>query len=259
MKIAHHTQPVVFIADLHLSTSRSDISKAFQQCLQQLHNIEALYIMGDLFEVWLGEDCIPADIQASLHAIEQASQKFPIFFCTGNRDFLLSPQSAKKYGMTPLPDVQPVDLFGVQTLVMHGDTLCTEDTAYQRFSKVFTHFMDQRLFLASPKAIRNHFYRNIKAKSQQDKQTKTLSIMDVTPSAVTATLNAYQAQRIIHGHTHRPYLHQLDAIHQRWVVGDWDKNASLLIVTPTHHKLMPLSFEETACLTTHLHAFNLTP
>lgn len=236
MHITHQSKPVVFIADIHLSDARPDITAAFHQFLDQLQDIDALYIMGDLFEVWLGEDILPQMMQETVQQLRQASQRFPIYFCCGNRDFLLHSCSAANMGMVSLPDIQPINLFGTPTLIMHGDTLCTDDQAYQRYRKLVHQPWLQKLFLQLPQSVRFKVYRHIDQKSKQGKEHKTIEIMDATPRAIQYTLKQYQAKRIIHGHTHRPHLHEYSE-YQRWVVGDWYQQSSVLIVHQNGHEL----------------------
>tara|TARA_B100001094_G_C18195774_1_gene810794 strand:+ start:12909 stop:13637 length:729 start_codon:yes stop_codon:yes gene_type:complete len=241
MHITHQSKPVVFIADIHLSDTRPDITQAFHQFLNQIQDIDALYIMGDLFEVWLGEDVLPPRMQETLEQLRQASQRFPIYFTCGNRDFLLHAQSATNIGMISLPDIQKINLFGTPTLIMHGDTLCTEDKAYQKYRACVHQNWLQKLFLRLPKWIRLKVYRHIYQKSKQGKQGKTIDIMDASPQAVEQALRQHQAERIIHGHTHRPKLHE-DAKYQRWVVGDWYQQSSVLIVHPDGYELKHTPF-----------------
>ena len=240
MHITHQSKPVVFIADIHLSDTRPDITAAFHQFLSQLKDIDALYIMGDLFEVWLGEDILPQIMQETVQRLRQASQYFPIYFCCGNRDFLFHSHNAANMGMTYLPDIQTINLFGTPTLIMHGDLLCTEDQAYQRYRKLAQTPWIQQLFLKLPQSARLKIYRYIDQKSKQDKQHKTTEIMDATPKTVQHILKQYQAKRIIHGHTHRPQLHE-HSDYQRWVVGDWYQQSSVLIVHPDGHELQQAS------------------
>jgi UDP-2,3-diacylglucosamine hydrolase len=234
ISITHNSKPVVFVADVHLSPSRPDITQAFHDFLDNLEAIDALYIMGDLFEVWLGRDLV-GSLSPTLDKLQATSQRFPIYFCCGNRDFLLNEQEAQKLGFHWLPDHQVIDLFGQPTLVLHGDTLCTDDVRYQKYRRLIHIKWLQKLFLRTPHAFRHWVHKKIAHQSQADKKVKAEAIMDVNAQAVQALCEQHQVQGLIHGHTHRPNLHQTPF--PRFVVGDWYQQSSVLTIDRQGHQL----------------------
>lgn len=234
ISITHNSKPVVFVADVHLSPSRPDITQAFHDFLDNLKGIDALYIMGDLFEVWLGRDLV-GSLSATLDKLQATSQRFPIYFCCGNRDFLLNEQEAQSLGLHWLPDHQVINLFGQRTLVLHGDTLCTDDVRYQKYRRFIHIKWLQKLFLKTPHTLRHWVHRKIVSQSHIDKQDKTEAIMDVNAQAVANLCTKHQAQGLIHGHTHRPALHQTP--YPRFVVGDWYQQSSVLTIDVHGHQL----------------------
>lgn len=236
----------LFIADLHLAANRPDITQAFLHFLaNETQQADALYILGDLFEVWIGDDNpepLLAEVAAALHAV---SQQMPVYFIHGNRDFLLKARYANKAGMTLLPPQQVIDLYGIPTLIMHGDSLCTLDLAYQKFRRWWDQPWWQVLMLSLPLWYRQHLARKARAKSAAAKaqylEQDAVSIMDVTPEEVPKVMAQFGVQKLIHGHTHRPAVHPLKVNGQtaeRYVLGDWYTQSSYLKVTPEHWQLV---------------------
>ena len=231
------------IADLHLSQERPDITSAFLNFLQhQAIMADALYILGDLFEVWIGDDnpaSLLNDVASGLQQLRQAG--VAVFFCHGNRDFLLKQRYAKRAGMTLLAPHTVVDFYGKPTLLMHGDSLCTLDFGYQKFRRWWDQPWWQWLILATPLWYRQHLARKARRISKQDKQQKTAQIMDVTPDEVPKVMAQYQVNYLIHGHTHRPAVHQLNqptgAPLYRYVLGDWYQQCSYLTVSADEWQL----------------------
>jgi len=226
----------LFIADLHLEKERKDISDLFCQFLRtDARTADALYILGDLFEVWIGDDnpCpFHAYIAQQIKALSDSG--VPVYFIHGNRDFIIGKRFAKESGMTLLPEAMVVDLYGNNTLIMHGDSLCTLDVAYQKFRKKSRKKWWQTLMLALPLFVRKKMARDIRNKSTEKKQTIDLSIMDVTQSEVELVMQQFNVTRLIHGHTHRPDIHHFDVAGQtfeRIVLGDWYSQGSMLKVT----------------------------
>ena len=244
LQITHQDKPVVFIADLHLSEDRPDINAAFHRFIEQLSDIDALYIMGDFVEIWLGDDLCSAFHSENARILKSASQRFPIYFTHGNRDFLIGKRFAKESGMTLLPEIQPITLFGTKTLIMHGDSLCIDDVAYQKYRRYTFNKALQSAFTKLPKKFRHAVYAKIKKASHHQKANKNATIMDVAPREVERVLEHYQAKRIIHGHTHRPKLHNLPESKQRWVVGDWHRNTSALFVTRNSAELIEIPLNQ---------------
>ncbi|PIJ50638.1 UDP-2,3-diacylglucosamine diphosphatase [Erwinia sp. OLTSP20] len=227
----------LFIADLHLSQDEPAITAGFLSFLaNEAPAAEALYILGDLFEVWIGDDDsnpLHQQIATALHKLQE--QGVPCYFIHGNRDFLLGQHFARRAGMQLLPAEQMVNLYGEQVLIMHGDTLCTDDTGYQRFRRQVQQPWLQRLFLALPLSLRQRIAARMRDNSRQANQYKSLDIMDVNQQAVEQRMRHYQVQRLIHGHTHRPAVHRLtvnDAPAERMVLGAWHHQGSMIKVTP---------------------------
>ena len=238
-----------FISDLHLSAGRPDITRClFSFLQQQAIHAEALYVLGDLFEVWIGDDdnsafnLSVADAFASL-----ARQGVKLYFIHGNRDFLIRHKFAEKAGMTLLPERAVVDLYGTPTLLMHGDELCTRDVVYQKFRRKARGWWWPRLMLSLPLTVRRKIAENGRKTSQKNHAGLTMEIMDVSPEEVVKVMSMYQVTRMIHGHTHRPAIHQLNVDGQaatRIVLGDWYEQGSILKVSEAACDLSNLALPE---------------
>ena len=240
----------LFISDLHLDAERPQVTDLFGRFLrEEAHRVDALYILGDLFEAWVGDDD-PSEtgdfVARELRAFGERG--VPVYFIRGNRDFLLGEDYARRAGMTILPDPAVVMLYGQPTLIAHGDTLCTSDVAYQQFRAQVRNPAWQQQFLSQPLAARMAFAQQARAASKahqaglQDKGAME-TITDVAPEAVEATLSRFGIERLIHGHTHRPAIHDLDIdgrAHQRIVLGDWYDQGSVLRVSPSGVQLEAL-------------------
>ncbi len=237
----------LFIADLHLCTEEPAITAGFLRFLAgDARQADALYILGDLFEAWIGDD----DPNPLHHQIAAAIKSLvdsgvPCFFIHGNRDFLLGKRFARESGMTLLPEEKMLDLYGRKVLIMHGDTLCTDDAGYQAFrAKVHQSWL-QKLFLALPLFIRQRIAAKMRANSKAANSSKSLEIMDVNQQAVIAEMEKHQVQWLIHGHTHRPAVHELTANGQpafRVVLGAWHSEGSMIKVTPDDVELIAFPF-----------------
>lgn len=235
----------LFISDLHLDAVRPQASAAFVRFLaEQAIHADALYILGDLFEAWLGDDDdspLTESVAQALHALRQHGTA--IYFLRGNRDFLLGPDYARRCGMRLLPDPCVIDLYGSPTLLAHGDLLCSDDEAYQQFRRQVRAPEWQAAFLAQPLAERAAFAANARVASQAHQQGIDATITDVNPDTVDQWLAHFGIARIIHGHTHRPAIHApaSDAsVWQRIVLGDWYQQGSVLRIaadgeTSLHH------------------------
>ena len=223
----------LFISDLHLSEQRPAIGEAFIGFLEgEAREAEALYILGDLFEAWLGDDMVlPAYAQAieAMHRLADAG--VPLYVMHGNRDFLLGEAFTAMSGATLLAEPHVVDLYGTPTLLLHGDTLCTDDVEYQRFrtmvrnpdwqADVLTKSPEERLALA----------RQFREMSMSEMAGKSEAIMDVNAEAVASAFREAGVRQMIHGHTHRPAIHDLELDGQsarRIVLGDWYEQGSVL-------------------------------
>lgn len=232
--------PTLFVSDLHLDAERPEITRLFGEFIDdEARNADALYILGDLFEAWVGDDDpseTGAFVASKLKTLVEAG--VPVAFIRGNRDFLLGEDYARRAGMIILPDPAVILLHGQPTLLMHGDTLCTDDVAYQQFRAQTRDPKWQAQFLSQPLQARLAFAAQARAASQQHqsglKDAGTMeAITDVAPAAVEATFRRYGIDRIIHGHTHRPAIHDLDIggrSCQRIVLGDWYTQGSVLRV-----------------------------
>ncbi|WP_394203997.1 UDP-2,3-diacylglucosamine diphosphatase [Shewanella waksmanii] len=234
----------LFIGDLHLSADRPDITQAFYHFLAtQLDECDALYIIGDLFEVWVGDDIAEPFALEVADKINYHTAGFPVYFIHGNRDFLLGQAFADRAGMVLLPEVTVIDLYQTKTVVLHGDSLCTLDKSYQRFRRFRNWSWVKFLYRQLPRKTRLNIAKNLRAKSQQSNQQKSYTIMDVEGDAVDKLLTQSQCKQMIHGHTHRPYIHHLANDKQRIVVGDWYEQSSVLRVTPQGVELIASAFE----------------
>lgn len=236
----------LFISDLHLDPGRPAIVDLFLRFLtQQASHAEGLYILGDLFETWIGDDDDSALGQQVAVGLKRLSEKrVPVYLMVGNRDFLLGYEFAAASSATLLKDPWVVDFYGTPTLLMHGDTLCTDDVAYQQFRAQVRSSEWQIDMLARPLAERRVIAKQLRDGSQQAILDKTPTIMDVNPQAVMDTMEAYGVRRLIHGHTHRPAIHEWimrGESAQRIVLGDWYSQGSVLSCDASGFRLKALS------------------
>jgi len=223
----------LFVSDLHLDASRPRITRLFAEFVRdEASHANALYILGDLFEAWIGDDAdddTGDEVAAALAALH--ARGVPSFFIHGNRDFLLGDAYARRARMTLLPDASVVEIEGEPTLLMHGDTLCTDDAPYQAFRAQAHAPAWQRAFLARPLAERRAFAEHARAESKRYTKSVADAITDVNASAVSETLRQHGVHRLVHGHTHRPARHR-DTLEgnpvERIVLGDWYEQGSVL-------------------------------
>jgi UDP-2,3-diacylglucosamine hydrolase len=225
----------LFISDLHLCESRPEIIDAFTSFLENTAaQADALYILGDLFEYWAGDDVIESGVHAkSIQALKKLSQQdVSIYLIHGNRDFLLGDAFSQATNIAILQDPSLINLYGNLILLSHGDALCTDDLAYQTFREEVRSDTWKTQFLNQPLTNRIAYIESVRKKSEQEKSIKSMTIMDVNPLAVTQLLKEYNyPPTLIHGHTHRPMKHQLyiDGHRcERWVLGDWYDQGSYL-------------------------------
>jgi UDP-2,3-diacylglucosamine hydrolase len=224
----------LFIADLHLDPRRPISFTRFKEFLAgRARQADALYILGDLFEVWLGDDedePTYQQIKTALHDLTCSGVS--VFVMHGNRDFLLGAGFVEATACQLIDDPLVIDLYGTPTLLMHGDTLCTRDVDYQTFRQQVRHPQWQKQFLAQPLAQRRILAQQARAKSQAKTQATGEEIMDVTPDAVMKILETHGVYHLIHGHTHRPAVHQLTVNGQtayRRVLGDWRDDGAIIL------------------------------
>ena len=221
-----HWRTVDFISDLHLQASEPATVAAFQHYLESTP-ADALFILGDLFEVWVGDDALrePGSFEAQGCALlRAATQRLPVYFMHGNRDFLAGPDFLAACCITGLADPTVLAFGGQRYVLSHGDLLCLDDVDYQRF-RIQARSADwQQQFLAQPLATRRAQARGIRQESEAKKQSGA-SYADVDGSAAVAWLHAASAHTLIHGHTHRPAHHVLAPGLQRVVLSDWDAAA----------------------------------
>ena len=226
----------LFIADLHLDASRPHIIALFERYLasDEVRHSDALYILGDLVEAWIGDDDdaeLPQRIASATRAVRDAG--VPVYFMVGNRDFLLGEAFAARAGFTLLEDGTVHDIAGRHTLLMHGDILCTDDVAYQAIRAQVRTPQWQAQILAMPLQARRAFAAKARADSKAHTGSTMESIMDVNAQAVAAAMRNANVTRLIHGHTHRPAVHafELDTKPaERIVLGDWYEHGSVLRV-----------------------------
>lgn len=236
----------LFVSDLHLSPVRPAISGLFQDFLAcQARQAAALYILGDLFEYWAGDDDLTEPFNAAICAAlkQVAAAGTQLFFMPGNRDFLIGPDFARASGVRLLTEPHLVDIAGTATLLLHGDTLCSDDAAYQEFRNKVRSVAWQASFLAQPLAERKAQIAALRQESNQAKQFKSVAIMDVNPAAVAAVLRSHGYPRLIHGHTHRlaRHRHQVDGhACERWVLGDWYDSGNYLHCDKTGCRFLTL-------------------
>lgn len=223
----------LFISDLHLDATRPDISAQFIEFLRtEAAHAEALYILGDLFESWVGDDAVDPGQRTAIEAIRSLTASgVPCFVMHGNRDFLLGPRFCRDSGARLLPDPLIVTLYGEPVLVMHGDALCTDDRSYQRLRATVRDADWQRRFLALSAAERLALAEAARVGSQAHTASVEYAITDVNQGSVEAVLGSSGAATLLHGHTHRPGIHELNVKGRRCrriVLGDWHAAGSVL-------------------------------
>lgn len=229
----------LFIADVHLDKAWPRIGEWFLDLLAtRARDAHAIYILGDLFEVWVGDDDdapFYGQIQDALRAL--SDDGVPVFIQHGNRDFLLGPAFAERTGTTLLPDSAVVDLYGTPVLLMHGDQLCSDDDEYQRFRATARDPAWQKEVLAKSLEERRQIARYARSMSTQAQREMADDITDVNPATVTATMLNAGVRHLIHGHTHRPAIHA-GAHGERIVIPDWrPEGGGLVSWTPANHGL----------------------
>lgn len=235
----HGLKPVLFISDLHLSVARPATTDTLVRFLRsdQAREASALYILGDLFDAWIGDDdcsALSERVLAEIAALAGAGT--PVYFMPGNRDFLIGRAAATRGKFTLLDDPTVIDLWGTPTVLTHGDDLCSDDVPYQAYRRRVRSPWIRRALLALPLGVRRAIARYARGKSERAKQSKSMLIMDVNAHAVHARFVQCGARLMIHGHTHRPGTHRYEiegVVCERHVLADWPGAAgSYLRATP---------------------------
>ncbi len=226
---------ILLISDLHLQEERPDITRAFLALTTgRARSAESLYILGDFFEAWIGDDAMSPyqlSICEALRALSDSGTK--IFLMHGNRDFLLGKAFCKAAGCTLLKDPTRVEFNGEAVLLMHGDSLCTRDEAYMRLRRYLRNPLTLFVLRHLPLATRHRLARKLRSESRAQTRMKANDIVDVTPTEVPRVMLQHGVTTLIHGHTHRPAIHKLqmgDLAARRIVLGDWDRQGWALQV-----------------------------
>ncbi|MGH8353263.1 MAG: UDP-2,3-diacylglucosamine diphosphatase [Pseudomonas sp.] len=237
---------ILLISDLHLEEERPDITRAFLHFLDgRARQAEALYILGDFFEAWIGDDAMSPFQRSIAQALRQlADSGTQIFLMHGNRDFMLGAGFCREAGCTLLADPSRVELNGEAVLLMHGDSLCTQDEAYMRLRRWLRNPVSLWLLRHLPLATRHKLARKLRKESRAQTQMKASVIIDVTAEEIPRVMAAQGVHTLIHGHTHRPAVHELQVEGQparRIVLGDWDRQGWALQIDANGFQLAPFA------------------
>ncbi|QCI12722.1 UDP-2,3-diacylglucosamine diphosphatase [Pseudomonas putida] len=238
---------ILLISDLHLQEERPDITRAFLDLLDgRARHAKALYILGDFFEAWIGDDAMTPFQQSICQALRQLSDSgTAIYLMHGNRDFLLGQGFCKAAGATLLPDPSVIDLGGEPVLLMHGDTLCTRDIGYMKMRRYLRNPLTLWILRHLPLSTRQTLARKLRNESRAQVRMKATEIVDVTPEEVPKVMATHGVRTLVHGHTHRPAIHKLVVDGQparRIVLGDWDRRGWTLQVDEHGFQLEPFEF-----------------
>ncbi|MDZ7839792.1 MAG: UDP-2,3-diacylglucosamine diphosphatase [Gammaproteobacteria bacterium] len=234
----------LFISDLHLTPRRPEISETFHSLLRgEAQGTDAVYILGDLFEYWIGDDAAEqlgyGQVLREIRALSDSG--VPVYFMRGNRDFLIGDRFAADTGCGILPDPAIVDLYGEKVLLTHGDYLCTDDIEHQSFRRTVDDPAWRRAFLNRPVEERMRMAQDARKQSREHKDSVDMEIMDVNGQAVRRAFAEYGVRLMIHGHTHRPAIHDAGetAGNRRIVLGAWYEQSSILRCSPGVQELDP--------------------
>ena len=227
-----------FISDLHLSENTPSVTEGFFEFLKTAaQELSHLYILGDLFEAWVGDDDNSELATNVMQKINRATRNgLEIFFIHGNRDFLCGQKFAEQSNITLLPDPFFLNFFDQKIALSHGDNFCTEDLEYIKFKKKVRSEKWQQEFLQKPLDDRLNIASNMRDASQKNNSNKDISIMDVTPNAIQEFFAEHRIDLLIHGHTHRPNTHQINS-GTRIVLGDWHKTGWCLMLDEQQQEL----------------------
>ena len=239
---------ILLISDLHLEEGRPDITRAFLDLLNgRAREAESLYILGDFFEAWIGDDAMSPfqrSICQALRALSDSGTR--LFLMHGNRDFMIGQAFCKAAGCTRLKDPSVVNFNGEPVLLMHGDSLCTRDEAYMRMRRYLRHPLTLWVLRHLPLSTRHKLARKLRSESRAQTRMKASDIVDVTPEEVPRVMNESGVKTLIHGHTHRPAVHDVqlgETTAQRIVLGDWDREGWLLQIDESGFHLESFAFE----------------
>jgi UDP-2,3-diacylglucosamine hydrolase len=238
---------ILLISDLHLQEERPDITRAFLDLLEgRARQAQALYILGDFFEAWIGDDAMTpyqASICQALRALSDSGTQ--IFLMHGNRDFLIGQAFCKAAGCTLLNDPCVVEMGGEPVLLMHGDSLCTRDLAYMKLRRYLRNPLSLWVLRHLPLSTRQKLARKLRSESRTQTRMKANDIVDVTPEEVPRVMQQHGVRTLVHGHTHRPAIHKLalgNTPARRIVLGDWDRQGWALQVDEQGFQLAPFAF-----------------
>ncbi|WJM94596.1 UDP-2,3-diacylglucosamine diphosphatase [Pseudomonas defluvii] len=238
---------ILLISDLHLQEERPDITRAFLDLLEgRARQAQALYILGDFFEAWIGDDAMTpyqASICQALRALSDSGTQ--IFLMHGNRDFLIGQAFCKAAGCTLLNDPCVVEMGGEPVLLMHGDSLCTRDLAYMKLRRYLRNPLSLWILRHLPLSTRQKLARKLRSESRTQTRMKANDIVDVTPEEVPRIMQQHAVRTLVHGHTHRPAIHKLalgNTPARRIVLGDWDRQGWALQVDEQGFQLAPFAF-----------------
>ncbi|CAI8880457.1 MULTISPECIES: UDP-2,3-diacylglucosamine diphosphatase [Pseudomonas] len=238
---------ILLISDLHLQEERPDITRAFVDLLDgRARHAEALYILGDFFEAWIGDDAMTpfqTSICQALRALSDSGTQ--VFLMHGNRDFLLGQAFCKAAGCTLLADPSVVEMGGEPVLLMHGDSLCTRDLAYMKMRRYLRNPLSLWILRHLPLSTRQKLARKLRSESRAQTRMKANDIVDVTAEEVPRIMQQFGVRTLVHGHTHRPAIHKLvvgDQPARRIVLGDWDRQGWALQVDEQGFQLQPFAF-----------------
>ena len=238
---------ILLISDLHLQEERPDITRAFLDLLDgRAQHARALYILGDFFEAWIGDDAMSPFQQGICQALRRLSDSgTAIYLMHGNRDFLIGKAFCKAAGCTLLADPSVIELGGEQVLLMHGDSLCTRDLAYMKLRRYLRNPLTLWILRHLPLGSRQKLARKLRSESRAQTRMKANDIVDVTPEEIPRVMHAHGVRTLVHGHTHRPAIHKLmvdDQPARRIVLGDWDREGWALQVDEHGFQLAPFAF-----------------
>ena len=226
---------IAFLSDCHLSAKRPHIVRQFAQCMRTFESsgVIAVYILGDMFDTWIGDDDPAYSLEPALEALKSLSKKIPVYFLRGNRDFLVAETTFKqRTGCSLLPDITVIQ-HGVRIVLLHGEQICTRDRGYQIYRSIARHPLTTYLISQLSLGIRLRIAKALAASSSRSKQRKTLKTMDVVQNEVEHLLQKNRASILIHGHTHRPGVHDFkigERCFRRFVLGAWLTSGQYLVL-----------------------------